>query len=237
MSNKSMQFLFGDRELIISVQDLLEAPVDVIVNPANIDLNHKGGVAAQIVDRAGVKLTHESEVLINQYNKIDPGMVVYTTAGELKHKAVIHAVGPRAGEGNEQQKLEQVVVRCLKLCEINDWDSIAFPAIGLGSAGLPVELCAQGFFRSITHFWDARHECNIDKIEICLTKRNFRPFFDAFREDAIVTEDIDHVAQADTSEDNISYIELSESDIADSNSNEIDEWFIDSSVNNKKHKD
>ena len=49
--NKSMQFLFGDRELIINISDLLTAPVDVIVNPANGGLSHGGGVAGQIAQQ------------------------------------------------------------------------------------------------------------------------------------------------------------------------------------------
>ena len=39
------QFLFGDRKLILTVTDLISAPVDVIVNPANGGLSHGGGFA------------------------------------------------------------------------------------------------------------------------------------------------------------------------------------------------
>lgn len=223
MPNKSMQFQFGDRELVMSARNILETSVDAIVNSANGDLLHIAGLAAQIQQQAGKELKHESELLIQQYGKIDPGMVVYTTAGNLPHKAVIHAVGPRVGEGAEQQKIEQVVARCLQLCEINDWNSVAFPAIGLGQAGIPVEMCAQGIFRSITHFWDARHECNIDKIELCLTERNFREFFDAFREDAIITDVLEDEVPPEKGEELVGHIELSDSDVADSD--EFSDWF------------
>ena len=35
---QTMQFLFGDRELVIKVADLLSAPVDVIVNPEEVEV-------------------------------------------------------------------------------------------------------------------------------------------------------------------------------------------------------
>jgi len=225
-----MQFLYGDRELVMSPRDLLEAPVDVIVNSTDCNLLHSQGLSEKIMQSAGSTLKKESELLIKEYGKIDPGMVVYTTAGNLPHKAVLHVVGPRIGDGAEQQKIEQLVVRCLKLCEINDWNSIAFPVIGLGNSGIPLDKCAQGFFRSITHFWDARHECNIEKIELCITQRHFNAFFDAFREDAITADESEKELKVQSSEDNIGYVDLTDSDVA--STDEFDDWF---SVNNNKN--
>ncbi len=88
-----MRFLYGDRELILEVADLLAAPVDVIVNAANGMLLHGGGVAGQIQQRAGERLKMESQQLIREYGALESGMAVYTSAGELSYKAVIHAVG------------------------------------------------------------------------------------------------------------------------------------------------
>jgi len=230
VKKQTMQFLYGDRELVLTVKDLLTASVDVIVNPANNSLMHGGGLALQISQQAGESLDRESEQLIRQYGQIDTGMAVYTTAGNLPYKAVIHAVGPRMGEGYEQQKLEQTILNCLRLCEANCWNSIAFPAISTGVFQVPVELCAQAFFRTLTHYWDARHECDLERIMICLTATHFQSFFDAFREDAIHQQENHEIGSVmkvkdDSASESVGYVNLSESDIEDADSDEISDWF------------
>ena len=169
MTAQKMEFLYGDRVLQLQVLDILKSPVDVIVNPANGALVHGGGLALKIQNAAGEELEQQSKTLIKEYGVLDSGMAVYSSAGKLPYKAVIHAVGPRMGEGDEQAKLEKVFLRSLLLCETNDWSSIAFPAISTGIFRVPVEICATAAFKAITHFWDARSECVVEKIIICLT--------------------------------------------------------------------
>ena len=222
-SKTSMQFLCGDRELWIGVKDLLTAEVEVIVNPTNSDLSHDGGLAAQILAAAGEELADQSAQLIQEYGNIESGMAVYTTAGHLPYKAIIHAVGPTMGEGDEQHKIEQAVSRSLLLCEANDWNSIAFPAISTGFSNVPIKTCAQAFFRSITHFWDARQESAVGKILICFTSENFRPFFDAFREDA-AAETVEQATSCTPKEEAVGHIVLNEEEFTDTD-DEIADWF------------
>ena len=225
LDNKtSMQFLYGDRELWMGISDLLTTEVDVIVNPVNSSLSHNGGLAAQILAAAGQELADQSAQLIQEYGNIDSGMAVYTSAGHLPYKAIIHAVGPTMGEGDEQHKIEQAVSRSLLLCEANDWRSIAFPAISTGLFNVPIEICAQAFFRSITHFWDARQESAVEKILICLTSEHFRSFFDAFREDAINERAEPSVSDIPKKEA-VGHIVLDEEDLADIDDEEIADWF------------
>ena len=75
MDEPVMRFLFGDRELLLVTGDLLSAQVDVIVNPANRDLLHHGGLAQQIQQQAGSQLQHDSEQLIREYGPIDTGRI------------------------------------------------------------------------------------------------------------------------------------------------------------------
>ena len=225
MSQQSMQFLFGDRELRVHVGDLLKAPVDVIVNPANGGLYHAGGLAAIIVQAGGEQIQTDSDKLVREYGVLESGMAVYTDAGDLPYKAIIHAVGPMMGEGNEQHKLEQAILRSLLLCEANDWKSIAFPAVSAGIFRVPIDICAQAFFRAITHFWDARQECALEKIHICLTEKHFQAFFDAFREDAIAPEQDDMPKKITASDETpVGYIELDEAEVNTGN-DDIDDWF------------
>lgn len=229
MSKQKMEFLFGDRALQLQVSDILKAPVDVIVNPANGSLMHGGGLALKILDAAGEELEQQSRTLIAEHGELESGMAVYTSAGNLPHKAVIHAVGPMMGEGNEQQKLEAAFSRSLLLCETNDWSSIAFPAISTGVFRVPVHTCAKASFKAITHFWDARNDCSLGKIIICLTENNFDDFFNAFREESFDENSETGItpvtAKNDSAEENIGYVEIDEKQIETDGNDEINDWF------------
>jgi O-acetyl-ADP-ribose deacetylase (regulator of RNase III) len=225
MDKPAMRFLFGDRELLLTIGDLLASPVDVIVNPADSALQHLGGLSRQLVQQAGEQLQRDSEQIIREYGQIDTGMAVYTSAGKLPYQAVIHAVGPVMGEGEEQRKLERAVSRSLQLCEMNEWRSIAFPAISTGNLQVPVEVCARAFYRAITRFWDARHDCVVEKVMVCLTERRFQAFFNAFREHGLAGPEASQLPDKPDSDEAVGHIELSEDEIADLDDSDINKWF------------
>lgn len=223
-----MQFLFGDRELILHVADLFTAQVDVIVNPANSGLSHGDGVAGILVERGGDIIQQQSDQFIKEHGELESGMVAMTVAGSLPFEAIIHAVGPRMGEGDEQRKVSMAVSNALKLCHMHDWTAIAFPAISTGIFAVPVETVAQGFFRAITSFWDARIEGAPNKIIICLTEKNFRPFFDAFRQASMQPEDeaeLPAVKVQSNNEPETGIIELDDNEIASLDDDDVKDWF------------
>ena len=76
--------------------DITERDVDVIVNAANSHLQHGGGVAGAIVRKGGQIIQEES----NKIGYTPVGTTAITVAGKLPAKFVIHAVGPRMGEGD-----------------------------------------------------------------------------------------------------------------------------------------
>jgi len=235
MNNKkqTMQFLFGDRELIIKVADLLAAPVDVIVNPANGGLSHGGGVAGQIVQRGGGIIQDESDQFIKEHGQLESGMVAFTSAGHLPYDAIIHAVGPVMGEGDEQRKIQQAVARSLQLCDMHDWKSIAFPAISAGIFGVPIEISAKAFYRAITSYWDARADGSPEKVVICLTEKSFQFFFSAFQqaskqpvhENEQITQS--RLTQKNTDDEitTTGVVDLSEQDISELENDEVNDWF------------
>jgi O-acetyl-ADP-ribose deacetylase (regulator of RNase III) len=85
--------------------NLLDEPVDAIVNAANGMLAHGGGVAGIISRAAGPALQEESDRIVHERGPFPTGSAVVTAAGNLPFKGVIHAVGPRYGEGDEERKL------------------------------------------------------------------------------------------------------------------------------------
>jgi len=130
-----MEVKVGDKKVIIKQADITEEQVDAVVNAANPYLKHGGGVAGAIVRKGGKIIQEES----NKIGYVPVGEVAVTTAGKLKAKYVIHAVGPRWGEGDEEAKLRRAVRNALSKATELKLKSIAMPAISTGIFGYPKE--------------------------------------------------------------------------------------------------
>jgi len=115
--------------------DITEESTDAIVNPANSRLKHGGGVAGAIVKKGGRIIQEESDKI----GFVPVGKAVYTTAGKLKAKYVIHTVGPVWGEGDEERKLRSAVRSALEVADSLKLSSVSLPAISTGIFGYPKE--------------------------------------------------------------------------------------------------
>jgi O-acetyl-ADP-ribose deacetylase (regulator of RNase III) len=105
--------------------DITEMDTDAIVNAANSYLKHGGGVAGAIVRKGGRIIQDESDKI----GYCPVGQAVITGAGSLKAKHVIHTVGPRMGEGKEDDKLKNATLNSLKLADSEGLESITFPPL------------------------------------------------------------------------------------------------------------
>ncbi len=121
--------------------DITKQEVDVIVNAANSQLSHGGGVARAIAVAAGPELVQESI----KHSPVPTGDVGLTTAGNLRANYVIHAVGPVYREGDKEQaaQLESCITKSLDLAHRLGQGSIAFPAISTGIYGYPIREAAE----------------------------------------------------------------------------------------------
>jgi O-acetyl-ADP-ribose deacetylase (regulator of RNase III) len=128
----------------ITLGDITDIEADAIVNAAGRTLKMGGGVAGAILQRGGRKIQEECD----RIGYCPVGGAVITTAGDLKAKYVIHAVGPRQGEGSEDEKLESATLSSLRLADKHGLKSIAFPAISTGIFGFPKERCAKIMLRA-----------------------------------------------------------------------------------------
>lgn len=152
---------------IVFVQgDITELEVDAIVNAANEHLAHGGGVAGAISRKGGPAIQQESNQWIKKYGLVKTGTAAITTAGDLKARYVIHAVGPVMGSGNEDEKLHNATLNTLKLADKNNIQSIAFPAISTGIFGFPVKRCAEIMLETARKYM--QRETKIQKIIFCL---------------------------------------------------------------------
>src|SRR5438552_8141125 len=113
--------------------------VDAIVNPSDSRLSHVAGIGKLIVREGGQLITKESSMI----GFVPVGSAVATTGGNLLCKFVIHAVGPRMGEGDEDGKLRSATWSSLQRAEELAIASVAFPAMSTGVFGFPLERCAR----------------------------------------------------------------------------------------------
>ena len=130
--------------------DITELDTDAIVNAANAQLVLGAGVAGAIRKKGGPTIQAECD----QIGGTDVGGAVITGGGLLKAKHVIHAVGPRMGEGNEDEKLRNATLNSLEVADENNLKSIAFPAISTGAYGFPLERAARIAVREVRAFLD-----------------------------------------------------------------------------------
>jgi O-acetyl-ADP-ribose deacetylase (regulator of RNase III) len=142
--------------------DITEMQTDAIVNAANARLIMGGGVAGAIRRKGGPKIQEECNKIGGTY----VGGAVITTAGNLKAKHVIHAVGPQMGEGNEDQKLKNATLNSLKLADEHYLKSISFPAISTGIFGFPIQRCAEIMLRTAINY--LKSQTGLEKVVFCL---------------------------------------------------------------------
>ena len=142
--------------------DITKMDTDAIVNAANAALKLGGGVAGAIARKGGPKIQEECDRIGGTF----VGGAVITTGGKLKARSVIHAVGPRMGEGNEDEKLKNATLNSLKLADEHSLKSIAFPAISTGIFGFPMERCARIMLNTAIEY--AKGSTNLEKIAFCL---------------------------------------------------------------------
>jgi O-acetyl-ADP-ribose deacetylase (regulator of RNase III) len=142
--------------------DITEMQTDAIVNAANAYLILGGGVAGAIRKKGGPKIQEEC----NKIGGTFVGGAVLTTAGSLKAKHVIHAVGPQIGEGDEDQKLINATLNSLKLADEHNLKSISFPAISTGIFGFPIQRCAEIMLRTTINY--LKGKTSLEKVVFCL---------------------------------------------------------------------
>ncbi len=111
MDREPLERAIGSAVLRLVSADLTERDVDAIVNAANSRLQHGGGVAGAIVRKGGQVIQEESDAI----GFVPVGSAAMTSAGKLKARQVIHAVGPRMGEGDEDNKLKRAITSVLRL--------------------------------------------------------------------------------------------------------------------------
>jgi O-acetyl-ADP-ribose deacetylase len=119
--------------------DITALSVDAIVNAANTDLILGAGVAGAIRARGGPAIQEDCD----RISPIQLGEAAATTGGNLPALCVIHAASMRLGGRTSAESLRESTRASLMLAEGKGLKSIAFPAVGTGVAGFPMDECAR----------------------------------------------------------------------------------------------
>ena len=123
--------------LTARIADITTLALDAIVNAANSELAAGGGVCGAIHRAAGPELARACAALA----PCPAGSARITPGFRLPARFVIHAVGPvwRGGKFGEPALLASGYRTSIHLARDNGLRSIAFPAIGTGIFGYPLD--------------------------------------------------------------------------------------------------
>jgi len=158
INNSTLRVIFGD---------ITSSTTDVIVSSDDAYLTMGGGVSKAI--RMGT--SNDIYMDTKKHIPVSLGDVVVTSAIKLPHKYVFHAITiskdnrkikwtDRPDNPQEVQKfiVKHAVDKCCTLLVSLGLTSIAFPAIGAGSARIPYELVAKEMAESLTANLNATEE-------------------------------------------------------------------------------
>lgn len=141
-------------ETIIGIEkgDITNAKVDVVVNPANVNLVLGAGVAGAIVKKGGSTIQRECD----DHAPIEPGEAVRTRAGLLPAKFIIHAaVLDHEGRANTQI-IASATESALTSAEEIGLKRIAFPAMGTGVGKIPYADSAEAMLGAVMAYLEKR---------------------------------------------------------------------------------
>lgn len=144
--------------------DITSLEVDAIVNAANESLAHGGGVAAAIARAGAPVVNDESARWIRRHGPLSPGQSAFTAAGGMPARWVIHVVGPRFSEGQDNEALlRQAVAAALERGAELGARSLALPAISAGIFGYPLDEATYVIASEVSR-WLEEHPDALDRV-------------------------------------------------------------------------
>lgn len=164
-----------EAEIEVIQGDITQQEVDAIVNAANNRLIMGGGVAGAIRKKGGQSIQDEC-------NKIGPiaiGEAAVTGAGKLKAKYVVHAATMGMDFNTDEEKIRNATRNSLKRAEEKKMSSIAFPALGCGVGGFPIERAAKIMLEEVKIHLEETKKSSLRKIIFVLFDK---PAFEAFED-------------------------------------------------------
>jgi len=161
----------NETDIRLQQGDLTAMEIESIVHYASPDLVLGSGFGSAIAARGGASIQEELKSL----GSVETGKSVVTSAGELSSSYIVHAVGPRFQEDDTEQKLDKTRTSALRGAYANGITKIAFPPMGTGFYGVPLNICAKVMFYAIKEHLS--QGSSLKEIIICvLDNREYRVF-------------------------------------------------------------
>nr|XP_034317327.1 protein mono-ADP-ribosyltransferase PARP14 isoform X2 [Crassostrea gigas] len=154
--------------------DLTALSVDVIVNGANSDLLHGGGLAAVLVKKGGIEIQKECTEHVQKNGKLTEGEIYCSKSGTLSCKMIVHACGPtwKGGQNQEKDCLMDCIQAALEETEKRGYRSIAVPALCTGIFGFPIKEATPVIVKAVKSFLKDKKDSKIKEIFLCDVKTN-----------------------------------------------------------------
>lgn len=116
--------------------DLLDQPVDAIVNPWNSNvipwwLLLPQGVSGAIRKRAGAEAFHP----LTTAGYLKPGTAIFAPAGKLAFKGIIHVAALTPFWTTSETIIQTCVKNAIQMAMAKEFTSLAFPLLGSGVGG------------------------------------------------------------------------------------------------------
>jgi len=163
-----------ETEIKVIQGDITEQDTDAIVDAANNRLIMGGGVAGAIRRKGGQSIQDEC----NKIGPIPIGEAAVTGAGKLKVRYVIHAATMGMNFETDEQKIRVSTMNSLKRAEEKKMKSIAFPALGCGVGGFPLEKAAKIMTEEIKAHLEEVGKSSLKEVRFVLFNK---PAYDAFQ--------------------------------------------------------
>lgn len=181
----------NNSQLTIKFGNILDSCAEVIVSSDDYRLTMGGGISRTIRIAAGDEIKNDAKKKI----PASLGDVVVTTAGLLSQKFIFHAITIdsntlRKLEEPQKEDMQQYIIhhavkKVFRLMAAMNINTVAFPAIGAGVAGIPYDKVAKCMGEA---FAEALSETNKSyQVELFLYDRfgkmelwDYMPFFEAF---------------------------------------------------------
>lgn len=153
--------------------DITALKVDAIVNAANNELVMGGGVAGAIKKKGG-KVIEEDAL---KKGPIEIGTAIFTSAGKLPAKYVIHAATMGVDFKTDELKIRNSCFNALKVAEKLKVGSLAFPALGCGVGGFPLLASAKIMSQEVLKHL-REEKTSLKEIIFCLFEKKAFEIFD-----------------------------------------------------------
>lgn len=151
--------------------DITDLEFESFVFYARHDLALGSGYGGAIAVRGGPSIQEK----LKRFGTLETTAAVVSDAGELKARYIIHAVGPRFQEEDIEGKLRKTIINVFKAAEETGIKQIAFPPMGTGFYGVPLDVSARVMIDTISEY--LRGHTKLQDVIICLQdSREFNPF-------------------------------------------------------------